>query len=492
MKDNLDIRAQFDDVLKKHIGRLLEAFPGAASLPFDLATITGLILLVERENEIDSFPESPPDRYFENTLLEELGETGLDIDDHCRSAVQNLSQMGFVTIEAEGKFVPRESTPRLVGVLDNLFPGLPGLNLVAYVLQTIDEAKSGRKDPALALDQFDQTLQNRGVPFSPNQTETPDDKEKPDAQIIEREPPKKLSQEQKQAYLQRLSKMRAQSTATGSDPALIVKTLFGKTPENEPDRSEEQTAETPVSEPQEIETAVSPVDETPDPQSDRIEGPTTEEDESTPEYEQEAAETEKSRMPGDAVTESADTPLETEPTESIESDEQTVSVSEDLGSDVNTEAPMADTPQIDEPSATAVEHSVDEQVQAFEELLAMSCPTCEAGKVRVATTEKGKMYYVCDSEDCNFITWGKPYHFSCLYCKNPFLVEFYTPKGVMGLKCPKATCNYRQDYIGSPLLQNQAAGSNAVHASQETGNSPEPPKKKKKKVVRKKFVRRKR
>jgi len=490
MKDNLDIRAQFDDVFKKHIGRLLEAFPGAASLPFDLATITGLILLVERENEIESFPESPPDRYLENTLLEELDETGLDIDDHCRSAVQNLSQMGFVTIEAEGEFVPRESTPRLVGVLDNLFSGLPGLNLVAYVLQTIDEAKSGRKDPAFALDQFDQTLQNRGVPFSLNQSETPDAKEKPDAQIIEQKPPKKLSQEQKQSYIQRLSKMRAQSNATESDPVFVskspyvkdvkVKTLFGKTPENEPDVPEEQTVETPV-------------EETQDPQSDMMEGPTTEENESIPEHEQEAAETEKSRIPGDAATESADTPLETEPTES---DEQTVSVSEDDESGANvemeTEASMADTPQIDEPSATAVEHSVDEQVQAFEELLAMSCPTCEAGKVRVAATEKGKMYYVCDSEDCNFITWGKPYHFSCLYCKNPFIVEFYTPKGVMGLKCPKATCNYRQDYIGSPLLQNQAADSNAVHASQETGNSPEPPKKKKKKVVRKKFVRRKR
>ena len=483
MKDNLDIRAQFDDVFKKHIGRLLEGFPGAASLPFDLATITGLILLVEREGEIETFPESPPNRYFENTLLEELGETGLDIDDHCRSAVQNLSQMGFVTIAAKGEFVPRESTPRLVGVLDNLFPGLPGLNLVAYVLQTIDEAKSGRKDPAIALDQFDQTLQKRGLPFSLNQTETPD------AQIIKREPPKKLSQEQKQAYVQRLSKMRAQSAAVKSEPVFVsktpyikdvkVKTLFGKTPENEPDVPEEQTSETPV-------------EETPGSQSDMIAGPTTQEDESTPEYEEETAETEKSRMPEDAAIEPADTQLETEPTESTESDEQPVSVSEDDGSEVNTEAPMADTPQIDESSVTAAEHSVDEQIQAFEESLAMSCPTCEAGKVRVAVTEKGKMYYACDNKDCHFITWGKPYHFSCLYCQNPFLVEFYTPKGVMGLKCPKATCSYRQDYIGSPLLKDQAADSNAVRASRETGNSPEPPKKKKKKVVRKKFVRRKR
>ncbi|HIJ54856.1 MAG TPA: hypothetical protein HPQ03_01895 [Deltaproteobacteria bacterium] len=490
------MRAQFDNVLRKHIGRLLEAFPGAASLPFDLATITGLILLVERENEIEAFPESPPDRYFVNTLLEELSATGLDLDDHCRSAVQNLSQMGFVTIEAEGKFVPRESTPRLVGILDNLFPGLPGLNLVAYVLQTIDEAKSGRKDPALALDQFEQTLQKRGVPFSPNQTETPDAKEKSDAQIIEREPPKKLSQEQKQAYLQQLSKMRAQSNAAGSDLAFNVKTLFGKTPENEPDVPEEQTSETLVSEPQDIEASTSPVDETPgpqsDPQTDMIEAPITEEDESASKYEQEPAETEKSRMPGDVVTEQADEQLETEPIESTDSDEQPVSASEDDGSDADTETPMADPLHNDESSVTTDEDSVDEQVRAFEELLAMSCPTCEAGKVRVAVTEKGKMYYVCDNEDCNFITWGKPYHFSCLYCKNPFLVEFYTPKGVMGLKCPKATCNYRQDYIGSPLLKNQAAGSNAVHASQETGNSLEPPKKKKKKVMRKKFVRRKR
>ena len=217
MTDHLDIRTQFDEVLKRHIGRLLEAFPGAASLPFDLATITGLILLVEREKEIETFPESPPDRHVENTLLQELGETGLNIDDYCRLAVKNLSLMGFITVDADGRFVPRESTPQLVGVLNNLFPGLPGLNLVAYVLQTIDEAKSGRKDPALALDQFDQTLQQRGVPFSPGRAETHGVKENSGVRMIEPEPPKKLSQEQKQAYLQQLSKMRAQSTDRDSN-----------------------------------------------------------------------------------------------------------------------------------------------------------------------------------------------------------------------------------------------------------------------------------
>ena len=127
MTDTGNMQSQFDEVLREHIRRLLKTFPGAASLPFDLATITSLNLLVERDNEIEAFPESPTDRYTEDTLIEALTETGLDVDDHSRSAVQNLAQMGFVTINDEGKFIPRESTSHLVGVLDYLFPGFSGL-----------------------------------------------------------------------------------------------------------------------------------------------------------------------------------------------------------------------------------------------------------------------------------------------------------------------------------------------------------------------------
>ena len=134
---------------------------------------------------------------------------------------------------------------------------------------------------------------------------------------------------------------------------------------------------------------------------------------------------------------------------------------------------------------------VDEKIQAFQEDLAKTCPYCREGKVLAAETEKGKVYYSCENTECNFISWGKPYHFSCPYCQNPFLVEFNTHDGINGLKCPKATCNFRQDNLESPFLTppNTSSLSNPAMA---TPGGAEPPKKKRKKLVRKRLVRRKR
>jgi hypothetical protein len=213
-----------------------------------------------------------------------------------------------------------------------------------------------------------------------------------------------------------------------------------------------------------------------------MEDPTTRENELTLEATRGASDTERSEISEDATIESPDSPSQ------AETDELTDSVKPVVSESVSDERESGG----DEVPAVVVDHAVDEQVLAFEESLAMTCPTCESGDVRVATTEKGKKYYVCDDDNCNFISWGKPYHFTCLYCKNPFLVEFHTSKGDMGLKCPKATCNYRQDFIGSPLLNNQHGGSNTGLSTPELTDNAEQSKKKKKKVVRKKFVRRKR
>ena len=165
------------------------------------------------------------------------------------------------------------------------------------------------------------------------------------------------------------------------------------------------------------------------------------------------------------------------------------------------EHPPADAFQ-DEPETELpdeeIEEEIDEKVREFEERLAMSCPVCKEGNINESTTGKGKRYYVCQNEDCGLISWGKPYHFACPMCQNPFLIEFSTPRDTAGLKCPKATCNYRQDNLESPM--NQAGPSpppevdepEPVVAAEPQVSAPEPPKKKRKRVVRKRLVRKKR
>jgi len=132
---------------------------------------------------------------------------------------------------------------------------------------------------------------------------------------------------------------------------------------------------------------------------------------------------------------------------------------------------------------------IDEKVQEFQDYPAMICPTCGEGKVHSALTEKDKPYYACKNGDCNFISWGKPYHFLCPLCKNPFLMEFNTHDGIIGLKCPKATCNYRQDHVASPTISSKSQPGLWFQGIENTGENP---KKKRKKLVRRKLVRRKR
>ena len=163
------IKALFDEVLVKHIQRLLEIDTLAASLSFNLSTIACLLLLVERENEIRSFSQSPPDRYTRETFLDELSDIGLDIDDTLMVSFQALAQHGYVEIDANDRYNAQISAFALVNFLDNLFPGMKGMNLVGYILQMITEVASNRKELDEAIAAFDQTLQSKGIPLSQQQ-----------------------------------------------------------------------------------------------------------------------------------------------------------------------------------------------------------------------------------------------------------------------------------------------------------------------------------
>ena len=95
------IRTKFDDVLKSHIRRLLDSMPEAASLPFDLATITCLILLVERQSEIASFGGSSEVGFSEKTLLEELADI---INAFAVGGVDEFHLAGRLALQVAGPF----------------------------------------------------------------------------------------------------------------------------------------------------------------------------------------------------------------------------------------------------------------------------------------------------------------------------------------------------------------------------------------------------
>jgi ssDNA-binding Zn-finger/Zn-ribbon topoisomerase 1 len=408
---SVGVRGEFDKILMRHVSSLIDTREDIAALPFNLATIACLLLLAERENEIKSFPESPPDRYNRETFFNDIEEIGIDLDEDVLVAIQNLDQYGFVVVSAKNQYTARESAALLIAVLDSIFPQMPGMNLVAYVSQSIEEVVSGRKERTFALEQFDQTLDKQGVRLST----LPKDR-LPDASIGRvalQKPDPAVLLERKAAYLQRLQALRAKNLQATGDPAVVgVDSRFQKLEIQElfPRKPDQLSNVPPTGEASPIEIKKRPEGTLPD----GIPFPSMPATDQTPDPDSyvDLSESEPEPAPNREVPDEIyleDSEAETFPDEAL-----------------------------------SKEALIENKIREFEQELAMPCPICDIGKVLSDTTEKGKTYYHCSNEECRLISWGKPYHMECPVCKNPFLIETADPEGEISLKCPRATCLYRK------------------------------------------------
>jgi hypothetical protein len=435
---NLDlskVKSVFDEILVKHIQRLLEIETLAASLPFNLSTIACLLLLVERENEIKNFSQSPPDRYTRETFLDDLSDIGLDIDDTLMVSFQGLAQHGYVEIDQNNRYNAQISAYALVSFLDNLFPGMKGMNLVAYILQTIAEVSSNRKDLNDAIEQFDQTLQSKGIPLSQQKIKI-DEKKSLTTQPLSKLDPKaaqQLSDDLKKAYIQKLERLRNKMSQSGSpqkevktigsDRGLAVKEIFSKGP------SEEEILARKAAEIAQKEA----------------------ESKAILEAEKKAAMEEAKRAAREAELKASEIAAQAAEIKAREAElrakEAEIAAREAEARLLKNNETKKDITDKNEPVDKT---EIEKKIAAFQEAIAISCPVCGIGKVLSNTTEKGQEYYSCSNTHCGFISWGKPYPFECPLCKNQFMIEIHTEGGQNGLKCPRATCSYRQNHLGPP------------------------------------------
>ncbi|MBA4368274.1 MAG: DNA topoisomerase I [Desulfobacterium sp.] len=453
--DLLKVKAVFDEILVKHIQRLLEIETLAASLSFNLSTISCLLLLVERENEIKNFSQSPPDRYTRETFLDDLSDIGLDIDDTLMVSFQGLAQHGYVEIDQNNRYNAQISAFALVSFLDNLFPGMKGMNLVGYILQMIAEVSSKRKDLNDAIQQFDKTLQLRGIPLSQQPIKI-DEKNSLTTQPrskLDQKAAKQLSDDLQKAYAQNIEKLRnkmSQSSSpqkevktTWSDRGLAVKEIFPKGPSEE-----------------EIQARIAAEIAIKESESKAIF-----------EAEKKAALEEAKRAAREAELKATEVAAQAA---EIRAREAELRAKEAEIAAREAEASLRKNKEVSkdviEKNDSIGRTDIEEKIAAFQETIAISCPVCNTGKVLSNTTEKGQEYYSCSNTHCGFISWGKPYPFECPLCKNQFLIEINTEGGQNGLKCPRSTCSFRQNHLGPPKTD--------IYSS--------PPKKKKLVRVRKK------
>ena len=439
-----EIENQFNETLGKHIERLIGTRHGINGLPLNLTIISSLILLTERDNEIESLPSEAFERYTQKTFLDELAKIGLDSDPDMGAWFQDMIRNGYIDVDDNGRFSTGRPTPSMMQLLDHIFPQMPGMNLVAYLIQTIDEVKSGRKDLESAISQFDQTLQMQGIPVKKEKTRP--EKKKPSRPTVN----EKILMNKKTPS----PVSRSGSKILSSDGHPVQKKIreikFGKilsgqdkSPEPAPEILEEKTEG--LDEKGKVEDSYTESGIPPGTLPERISEPDSE----TPDLTSESTSTDISSE------DTPSTPEEDSPFFKIEEPGPDLSGNEETKREHTESTPPEGTGQFSESeheienvSEDHVQGSsddiIEQRVSAFEEDLAMQCPMCKSARVLAKETGIGKIYYKCSDKNCHFISWGKPYHLVCPECNNPFLVEISDSDGKTLLKCPRATCRYRQ------------------------------------------------
>ena len=422
----------FDEILGRHMERLIGSRLGIGSLQLTVGTIACLTLLDEQ-------PAQPTDggtAVQENTLEvlhAKLGELGVKEREKAESLIQEMVSKEYILVDEQGKISAGKPALSMARLIERVFPKMQGKALIAYFVQTIDEVLTGRKSAEAAVTQFDQALRMQGVPLKSPKAETV-----PKGGPKEERKPEKSIKEILKTHSTRRSTGEERSGARiiGSE-GMVFKVEAAPVSAVSAAPLEEKAPVAPESEPVQApadhaaEASLPGAGNAQDPALSDRPGPSPQAKESPPieatpspavPPPQETVESQKSGVQEESPTEEqSGIPAEAPPPSDAEMEE----------------APDEEVPAEDE------DDLVEKEVAEFQDDLAATCPLCKTGKVRERQTGKGRVYYKCSNKSCNLVSWGKPYYLACPHCSNPFLVEVSATEEGVKLRCPRGTCNYR-------------------------------------------------
>ncbi|MBW1731051.1 MAG: topoisomerase DNA-binding C4 zinc finger domain-containing protein [Deltaproteobacteria bacterium] len=433
LKMNLE---PFGRVLQDKITQLA----GGNILPYqfqiDVPSLVCMLLIAERYE--DMIGESLAKSFTKDDLAREAFELGLPEQLSFEPAIQDLLNKKYIRLLDGSTIKPEKSLFEATRILQKLFPRMAGLNMLAYLVQTIEEVLSGRKDLDFAVRQFDETLRIHGKPIKGKKGQANLD-------------PSLVFKGLKKAA-------KAHSSQIGSASSNIISSAMGGAEveikdfemadlfaEAEPSiQDQAKNGELSYKQFQDemlIETETGDIGLLGDKPLEKN---------------QDIGEKTPAEMLGIM---GKDEPLPTTAIDEEQKEENNALISTDRKEvEQNLSSPLGEGPG-ENRSAPAHQASgpddeeVEKKICAFEEDSTLLCPLCGRGKVEKHTTSKGKAYYQCNLDSCNFISWGKPLHTRCPVCNNPFLVETISPSGETFLKCPRATCGYRGTGDSPPTLQ---------------------------------------
>jgi len=163
-----ELEDRFGKTLMQHVERLAGSALPAVDFPIDVATLACLVLLTEREGQLKS--NELTSRFTPEDLSREISELGVPMNGNLQEIIRMLERSGYVRVQEDSFLVSETPLLEMCRLLDEIFPRMPGLNLVAYLVQTMEEVLSGRKGLDEAHQQLDQVLEMHGAPLSGIQT----------------------------------------------------------------------------------------------------------------------------------------------------------------------------------------------------------------------------------------------------------------------------------------------------------------------------------
>jgi hypothetical protein len=457
------VRMQLDEILTREITSFIDVDSNAVMMSFNLANIACVTLIVEREREIKQYSDFPPERYQRDSFANELVDIGLEKDDYLEKAITTSLKSGYIDEAENGEFNAAMPAFMMAGFLDSMFPGMQGMNLIAFILQMNDEVNSSRKTLELAKKSFESTLKTRGVSVSKDHAE----KKASDMASGSKKAPvqtKEISKKLKKENLDRLSQlMKARKKRSNEYSAKIqVKDVFDKGPSKEDiDARKIEIKEAEETTRKAAEKAHQLAEK-----EERIK----EAEETAKEAAKKLKEMESKELALKAAQEKA-AQLEAMQAQMVQKEAQLKAMEEKIRQkeeqvlleqetieieESQSQERARKERELEEKEAINSEQDIESQIAAFESELAMPCPLCSDGEIEEKTTEKGKAFFSCTKPECRFVSWDKPFHFECPLCKNSFLIEMQVAGDEKGLKCPRATCSYTQNNLLDPK-QNMAA-----------------------------------
>lgn len=447
------VKSQLDEILAREVIAFIDVDSAAATMSFNLTTISCITVIVGREREIKQYADFPPERYTRETFIKELVNIGLERDEDLEGAITAAIQKGYISQNETGEFAAEMAAFMMAGLLDTMFPGMQGLNLIAFVLQMNDEVNSGRKTLELAKQSFESSLKSSGVSVSRDHAEK---RASELALGVQKDPvqTREISEKLKQENLERLSRLMKSRKKRSDDytAKLKVTDLFQKGPSQEDlDARKIQTekAEEDARQAADLARQLAEKDE----RIRQAQAAALQAEKLTKDLEEKELALKAAREKA-AQAEKEAAELELRQARMAEKEAQLKAMEEMLKQkqdQANQELEARLQPAGEEEETTSLEdEDIESRIAAFESELAMVCPVCNTGEIEEKTTEKGKQFFTCSKKECRFVSWEKPYHFQCPLCKNPFLIEMQTMDGGKGLKCPRAACSYTQKNLLDP------------------------------------------